>query len=304
LGSFGEIKDFKENFNQILTDKTEEEKSRITSQIDLLRNKAELLSRSVEKEREKRKLELNGEREKIASQTTEFLVGSKEARKSQKRLKKIEHKFDKIVEKPLKKEKKQSKKYERGASKLENKSEKIITKNVAYLHKTNKIIEQNMSYYQGARGEETAIETMSRLPDTYYVFNDLNLKLPKAVRYKKSREYVRSCQIDHLVVGPSGIFLIEAKNWSEKTFREATFLPHKQVDRAGLVFYIFMVRKLKTKYTTYKVVATMRKLPYIHFQYVDQLTVYGLNSFILKKPKKLSEEDIQKIVKWLMRYYK
>ncbi|NVM56320.1 MAG: NERD domain-containing protein [Candidatus Helarchaeota archaeon] len=43
----------------------------------------------------------------------------------------------------------------------------------------------------------------------------------------KDNEYVKSCQIDHVVIGRNGIFLIETKNWNPATLQTTRFLPHK-----------------------------------------------------------------------------
>jgi hypothetical protein len=57
------------------------------------------------------------------------------------------------------------------------------------------------SYFKGARGEEiVAVWLAAGLPGGYHVFHDL--------------ERAGSVPIDHLVIGPTGIFVIETKFWS------------------------------------------------------------------------------------------
>lgn len=57
------------------------------------------------------------------------------------------------------------------------------------------------SYFKGARGEEiVAVWLAGGLPGGYHVFHDLDMS--------------GSAPIDHLVVGPTGIFVIETKYWS------------------------------------------------------------------------------------------
>lgn len=51
----------------------------------------------------------------------------------------------------------------------------------------------------GLRGQRSTIEMLSLLDDTYYLIN--NLKLPG-----------RADDVDHIVVGPNGVFAIETKN--------------------------------------------------------------------------------------------
>ena len=56
-------------------------------------------------------------------------------------------------------------------------------------------------WYRGAEGECVVAEILeSGLPDGYHVFNDV--KFPG-----------RTANIDHLVIGPSGVFVLDTKNW-------------------------------------------------------------------------------------------
>ena len=54
------------------------------------------------------------------------------------------------------------------------------------------------SYFKGARGEERVAGILERLPDTYHVFNDF---------------VAGGVHVDHVVVGPAGVFAIETKYW-------------------------------------------------------------------------------------------
>ncbi|MGN0853316.1 MAG: nuclease-related domain-containing protein [Kiritimatiellia bacterium] len=54
------------------------------------------------------------------------------------------------------------------------------------------------SYFKGARGEEHVAYLLSLLPDSYHVFHD----------YEAGVHHV-----DHVVVGPTGVYAIETKNW-------------------------------------------------------------------------------------------
>ncbi|MBQ9693434.1 MAG: NERD domain-containing protein [Kiritimatiellae bacterium] len=55
-------------------------------------------------------------------------------------------------------------------------------------------------YFKGARGEEMVAGELARLPATWTIFN--GLLLPNEL------------DIDHVAVGPQGIFIIETKHWS------------------------------------------------------------------------------------------
>lgn len=55
------------------------------------------------------------------------------------------------------------------------------------------------SFFKGARGEERVSRILESLPDDYHVFNDFG-----SGRHR----------VDHVVVGPTGVFAIETKCWS------------------------------------------------------------------------------------------
>ncbi|MBU0677285.1 MAG: NERD domain-containing protein [Verrucomicrobia bacterium] len=66
--------------------------------------------------------------------------------------------------------------------------------------------EKRFSYFaKGARGEEEVARILSFLPASYRVFHGVG---PAAGILKAGRDY------DHIVVGPTGLFLVETKNWS------------------------------------------------------------------------------------------
>ncbi len=53
-------------------------------------------------------------------------------------------------------------------------------------------------FFKGARGEERVSWILRGLPDRYHVFNDF---------------LACGSHVDHVVVGPAGVFAIETKNW-------------------------------------------------------------------------------------------
>jgi len=59
---------------------------------------------------------------------------------------------------------------------------------------------------KGISGEEAVINAMKYLADTYYLINDVALKQPYG-------------NIDHILLGPNGIFVIETKNYNGGTIR-------------------------------------------------------------------------------------
>lgn len=60
-------------------------------------------------------------------------------------------------------------------------------------------LEERKSWDKGIKGEDTVYSYLRKLPESYFVFNDVKLPNSKG-------------NIDHIVLGPTGIFVIETKN--------------------------------------------------------------------------------------------
>lgn len=60
---------------------------------------------------------------------------------------------------------------------------------------------KNKSWSKGIKGESTIAEYLNQLPKNYFVFNDV--KFPGSYG-----------NLDHVVIGPNGIYVIETKNYS------------------------------------------------------------------------------------------
>lgn len=71
------------------------------------------------------------------------------------------------------------------------------------------------NYFKGARGEEHVAGILRSLPDEYHVFNDF---------------VACGSHVDHVIVGPSGVFAIETKFWRGKvTIEEEHILVDDQL---------------------------------------------------------------------------
>ncbi len=147
--------------------------------------------------------------------------------------------------------------------------------------------------------EDVVMRELYNLPYTYYIFNDIHLSLYRAVKYKNTQKNVKMCQIDYVVIGPTGIFIIEAKKWSEWILKEDKLLPLKDAEKAGLVFYIKTINWFHRKFPIYNVAVMLSKVPKVQYGYVHHLSLRQLYWFILRREGILSKKKIRKIVKWL-----
>jgi len=76
------------------------------------------------------------------------------------------------------------------------------------------------SWSRGAKGEFDTARELSKLPDEYLVFHDY---------YPLDRNgQPASWNIDHIVVGPTGIFVLDSKNYSRTRIESAEKDPHNR----------------------------------------------------------------------------
>ena len=62
------------------------------------------------------------------------------------------------------------------------------------------------SFFKGARGEEMMAGVVARLPDDWHVFHD----------FEAGKHHV-----DHVLMGPAGVFAVETKNWRDPVALES-----------------------------------------------------------------------------------
>jgi len=101
---------------------------------------------------------------------------------------------------------------------------------------------KNKSWSKGIKGESTIAEYLNQLPKNYFVFNDV--KFPGSYG-----------NLDHVVIGPNGIYVIETKNYkgffvvkdkewfykSGNTVKKAQSQPGKQVIANAMSLRKFLI---------------------------------------------------------------
>jgi len=85
-----------------------------------------------------------------------------------------------------------------------------------------------------AIAERAVIRTLSTLPDEFVLINDLHLSTNRDVPFEGS--YLKTAQLDHLLVGPTGVYAIETRNWSSTVAADGDEAdPVLQVTRASFL---------------------------------------------------------------------
>jgi hypothetical protein len=115
--------------------------------------------------------------------------------------------------------------------------------------------------HAGAQAEcELAAMLTRELSDQFHLFHDVNVEADDWV-YDGS-EHRRSAQIDHVVVGPAGVFAIETKLWSRTFVAGGRYHdPFKQVRWAGRLLYRVLNAHLVQKIRVREIIASAGSLP-------------------------------------------
>jgi len=150
------------------------------------------------------------------------------------------------------------------------------------------------SYIYGALGEQKVVKALENLSDEYFLINDFAVSFLPAIYNRQENDYIKSVQIDHILVAPSGIFLIETKNWSEKSLENLSLRsPVDQIRRTSFTLFYLINNEMSNyhlrldrhhwgekKIPIKNLIVLTNVKPKEEFQYVKILTVNELLSYV------------------------
>ena len=194
-----------------------------------------------------------------------------------------------------------------------NKSASTSLQELGHLKST---VDQLNTFILGALGEHQVVKELKTLPDDFHLINNLEIHFPRGIYGGPSLGYIKSVQMDHVLIGPPGIFLIETKNWSLNSLTDQElFSPVQQIKRAGYAMY-----KLLNHSTLYddstlashhwgdrkipvrNVIVFINSKPKEKFKYVTILTLSELLGYINYFDPTLSVAESQDITEHLLNY--
>jgi hypothetical protein len=152
----------------------------------------------------------------------------------------------------------------------------------------------------GAKAELDAIQQLNKLPNNYYVLNDVHLTARRYMSYKGKT--VKSAQIDHLVIANTGIFVVEVKHWSQQFVEKGQFFdPYEQVSRANYLCHCLLKEELNIHVKVCSILAYRGHLPQkISDNYVKVLPIDGLDNYINHfQSSVLTAIQLKTIINWL-----
>lgn len=183
------------------------------------------------------------------------------------------------------------------------------------IERKKSVIDNSRSFIYGAIGEQKVIKTLEALSDDYYIINDFAISFSPAIYYKQENDYIYSIQIDHLLVAPSGIFLLETKNWSNKSIENTTLRsPVQQIKRTSYVLFLLLHKGISNyqlnldyhhwgnkKIQIKNLIVLTKTKPKEEFQYVKVLTVDELINYISYFKPIFSSVETQSIAEYLLK---
>ena len=155
---------------------------------------------------------------------------------------------------------------------------------------------------------------MENLSDENVLINDFALSFHPAIYNRQENDYIKSIQIDHLLVTASGIFLIETKNWSEKSLASLDLRsPVQQVKRTNFALFKILTDDISSgrvelnqhhwgerKIPIRNLIVLTNSKPSEEFQYVKILTVKELLSYVRYFKPIFTSAETQAIASYLL----
>ena len=184
------------------------------------------------------------------------------------------------------------------------------TVEIQNLDKKKRVIDQINNSIYGALGELEVVTKLQNLPDDYILINDFSLSFNKPIYNRKENYYIQSIQMDHILVAPSGVFLIETKNWSKHSVENHNlWSPVQQIKRANFALYIILNGKTSIlnkhhwgdrQIPIKNLIVLTKHKPIEKFQYVKVLNINELFSYINYFEPCFSIRETQTIADYLL----
>ncbi len=185
---------------------------------------------------------------------------------------------------------------------------------ISKLENKKRIIDEVKNSIYGALGEHKVVKELENLSDENILINDFALSFHPAIYNRQENDYIRSIQIDHLLVTSSGIFLIETKNWSEKSLASLDLRsPVEQVKRTNFALFKTLTEDISRgrlkllqhhwgnrKIPIRNLIVLTNSKPNEEFQYVKVLTLNELLGYVKYFKPLFTSAETQAIASYLL----
>jgi hypothetical protein len=239
-------------------------------------------------------------------------------RNHRRKIKHKEHNFDFEVNMSLKNivdnYQVKSNRYQFISSQINEAVKQSAQQALSELQRKKATIDELNNFIYGALGEQKVVKTLEGLSDDYFLINDFAVSFSPSIYDRHENDYIKSVQIDHILVGPSGIFLIETKNWSEKSLQNLSLRsPVEQIKRTSFVLFKLLNNEVRNyhlrldrhhwgdkKISIRNLIVLTNTKPKEEFQYVKILTVNELPGYVNYFKPSFSNSETQRIADFLL----
>jgi hypothetical protein len=172
--------------------------------------------------------------------------------------------------------------------------EESSQKALSDIERKKSVIDNLNSVILGALGENKVVKTLESLSDDYILINDFAISFSPTIYNRQENDYIKSIQIDHLLISKSGIFIIETKNWSEKSLENLNLRsPVQQIRRTSFALFKLLNNEMSSsnqlldkhrwgdkKISIKNLIVFTNTKPKDEFQYVKILALNELLGYI------------------------
>ena len=196
---------------------------------------------------------------------------------------------------------------------LSKRSKKKIER-LTYIHE---VLKELYPQITGAIGENLVVKKIEKLSDDYILINDFKLQFEKPIYNKQNGDRIFSIQIDHLLISPAGIFIIETKNWSKESIKSYDLRsPVEQVKRTGFAMFVVLNRISdefgnigihhwgESQIPIKNLIVMINNKPRNVFKFVKILKLNELNNYVSQFDEIYSKSDVNRIAEVLLDYNK
>jgi hypothetical protein len=183
------------------------------------------------------------------------------------------------------------------------------------LERKKRIIDELNTSIYGAIGEGKVSKELEKLSDDFVLINDFYCSFNPPIYNRQEKDYIKSVQIDHILVSTSGVFLIETKNWSEHSINNMSLRsPVDQIRRASFALFRILSREVSSlvdkhhwgvrKIPIRNLIVLINQKPNETFQHVKILTLKELRNYIEYFEPEFSTLETQFIANYLLQLRK
>jgi hypothetical protein len=133
--------------------------------------------------------------------------------------------------------------YRRRLAHLKNNREAIIANHLLSLYREKDVLDSVTREYRselkGYYGELLVMDSLKQLSDDNYVISDVRITRESGHRF--DGRMLKSARVDHIVVGPKGVYCIETKHWNSLKNKDTDKpSPGEQARRSSHLLYKYL----------------------------------------------------------------